>query len=179
MYRVDHAAFRVASRKATAKFFQEALGYKIQEEFEIKFDDGSTAKCIALEPSEKTKPGLPWSSMVSIGNDLIRYDLPFEIFVSDGEPGSIVGEWVKARGGIGGLHHLAFSVDSVEETVKEWKEKGYAEFASEDVLKCEGITQIFTKPSSLTGCIFEFIARGERGFCSSNVKSLMESTKGL
>ena len=106
----------------------------------------------------------------------INYHLPPEIFVSDGSPDSIVGKWVAARGNIGGIHHLAYQVDSVEQIMKEWKEKGYAEFTSEDPMKCPGLTQCFTKPSELTGVIYEFIERGEHGFCKDNVMSLMQST---
>ena len=60
-----------------------------------------------------------------------------------------------------------------------WKEKGYAEFTTEQPLSCPGITQIFTKPSELTGVIYEFIERGAHGFCKENVKSLMQSTKDI
>ena len=42
-------------------------------------------------------------------------------------------------------------VDSVKETMNEWKEKGYAEFLTEEPLACPGLTQVFTKPSELTG----------------------------
>lgn len=61
--------------------------------------------------------------------------------------------------------------------MQEWKEKGYAEFTTDKPLTCPGLTQCFTKPSELTGVIFEFIERGEHGFCKKNVKSLMESTQ--
>jgi 4-hydroxyphenylpyruvate dioxygenase-like putative hemolysin len=100
-----------------------------------------------------------------------------EVFVSDGSPDSIVGQWVARRDGIGGIHHLAYQVDSVADTMKEWKEKGYAEFSSAEPMKCPGLTQVFTKPSELTGVIYEFIERGEFGFCKDNVKNLMLSTK--
>lgn len=157
--KLDHLAFRCTDRHETAKFFCNAMGYKIAEDlpdgFEIKFDDGSTAKCLVLVPPTD---GMP------------------EVFVSDGEKGSIVGEWAASRGGAG-LHHAAFRVDSVSETMKEWKEKGYAEFTSEEPMKCPGLTQVFTTPSSLTGIIFEFIEREKQGFCKDNVKDLMESTK--
>jgi 4-hydroxyphenylpyruvate dioxygenase-like putative hemolysin len=63
--------------------------------------------------------------------------------------------------------------------MKEWKEKGYAEFTSDEPMRCPGLTQVFTKPSELTGVIFEFIERGEFGFCQSNVRALMDSTKDL
>lgn len=190
--RLDHIAYRVNNKEKTAQFFIDAFGYKVQQEFQIEFDDGSKANCIALEPSEKIDtPMTPvkdsWSVICQVpfvGENMSmlleqEYHLPPEIFVSDGSPGSIVGDWVAARNGIGGVHHMAYQVDSVEETMKEWKEKGYAEFTSVDPLTCPGLTQVFTKPSVLTGVIYEFIERGEQGFCKDNVKQLMESTKDV
>lgn len=108
---------------------------------------------------------------------MAQLHMPPEIFVSDGTPDSIVGKWVERRDGVGGVHHLAYQVESVQKTMDEWKEKGYAEFASEKPLTCPGLTQVFTKPSELTGVIYEFIERGAQGFCQANVKNLMESTK--
>jgi catechol 2,3-dioxygenase-like lactoylglutathione lyase family enzyme len=188
--RLDHIAYRVADRWKTAKFFIEALGYHVQQEFTIDFGDGQTAQCIALEPPEKKKgTTVNWTYggvnyMVEATDGLLRevmqtYHLAPEIFVSDGTTGSIVGDWVAARGGVGGVHHMAYQVDSVENTMKEWIDKGYAEFTSEKPMKCPGLTQVFTKPSALTGVIYEFIERGEHGFCKDNVKQLMESTKGM
>jgi catechol 2,3-dioxygenase-like lactoylglutathione lyase family enzyme len=186
--RLDHIAYRVADRKKTAQFFIDALGYTIQEEFTIDFDDGTHADCIALEPPEKTAYSL-WSVEGPCRDDLAiqqmaslpEYHTPPEIFVSDGEPGSIVGEWVAARSGIGGVHHIAYQVEDVEAKMKEWKDKGYAEFTSEKPLKCEDppLTQIFTKPSELTGVVYEFINRTTHGFCNKNVKNLMLSSKNL
>jgi hypothetical protein len=187
--RLDHIAYRVKDRWKTANFFIKAFGYKVQQEFTIDFGEGHTAQCIALEPPEKKDPKVNWVGFdvnyftipngtgVILQEVLQEYHLAPEIFVSDGNAGSIVSNWVEARGGIGGIHHIAYMVDSVEETMKEWKEKGYAEFASEEALKCPDLTQVFTKPSELTGVIFEFIERGEYGFCKANVKALMESTK--
>ena len=84
--------------------------------------------------------------------------------------------WVKKHGN--GLHHIALLVDSAEKTKKEWETLGFAEFTTEETIKCPGLTQIFTKPSSITGIIWELIEREENkdGFCASNVKNLMEST---
>lgn len=194
--RLDHIAYRVSDRKKTAQFFIDALGYRIQTEFDLKFGDGTTCDCIALEPPEKMVPpegyvSPPWTHTL-FGDDNVAsqtledkfeatgWDIDFhlapEIFVSDGEPNSIVGKWVAERGGIGGIHHLAYQVDDVQEKMNEWREKGYAEFASDKPLTCPGLTQVFTKPSVLTGVIYEFITRGEHGFCVENVKGLMEST---
>ena len=168
--RLDHTAYRTADRVKTAKFFIDAFGYRIQQEFSIEFDDGTKAQCIALEPPEKNKYKLPpWTFSASVLAGYVNgekinpihyqqeYHLPPEIFVSDGPPGSIVGDWVAARNGIGGIHHMAYQVDNVDKIVEEWKVKGYAEFSSELPLKCPGLTQIFTKPSVLTGVIYEFI----------------------
>ncbi len=184
--RLDHLAYRVRDRKITAKFFQEAFGYKVQQEFQLDFGDNHFADCIALEPPEKThaEPPHPWicpwvNPWGTPDCVCTIYHLAPEIFVSDGNEGSIVGDWVAKRDGIGGIHHIAYQVDDVEATMREWREKGYAEFSSEEPLKCPGLTQVFTKPSQLTGVIYEFINRQEFGFCKDNVRGLMESTKGL
>jgi len=188
--RLDHVAYRVADRWKTARFFMEAFGYKLQTEFDINFPDGSTTKCIALEPPEKLYKTAPWvigealylpdpEGPGGLRSVIQEYHLPPEIFVSDGSPDSIVGKWVNHRDGVGGIHHMAYLVTSVEETMKEWQDKSYAEFSSTQPMKCPGLTQVFTKPSSLTGVIYEFIERGEHGFCQDNVASLMESTKNF
>ena len=181
--RLDHIAYRTASRTKTAQFFVDALGYKIQQEFTINFKNGETAQCIALEPPEKINGPVPWVFDESVHptgtkwTKLQRYHLPPEIFVSDGTPESIVNKWVMERNGIGGVHHIAYQVEDVEATMKLWRDKGYAEFATEKPLSCDDVIQVFTKPSELTGVIYEFIKRGERGFCKDNVKSLMESSQ--
>lgn len=137
-----------------------------------------------MEPPEKVDSKYPWVNFSTPGigwGNLANqeYHLAPEIFVSEGTPGSIVYDWVQKRGGVGGIHHLAYQVKSVEDIMKEWLEKGYAEFTSKEVMKCPGLVQVFTKPSVLTGVIFEFIEREGHGFCKDNVKALMESTAKL
>ncbi len=185
--RLDHIAYRVKDRNKTAKFFMEAFGYKLQQEFTLDFGEGKTADCIALEPPEKLIGDAPWMCQdvlyrnegCGVRETLQEYHLPPEIFVSDGNEGSIVGDWVAKRDGVGGIHHIAYQVDDVEAKMNEWREKGYAEFSSDKPINCPGLTQVFTKPSELTGVIYEFIKREEFGFCKENVKALMESTAGL
>jgi hypothetical protein len=171
----------VKSRKKTAQFFIDALGYRVQTEFDLQFPDGSTTECIALEPPEKKlhdNVEVPWSSSIFLKGLLnVDFHLAPEIFVSDGDPDSVVGKWVAARENIGGIHHLAYQVDNVQAIMTEWQEKGYAEFLSDKPLTCPGLQQVFTKPSELTGVIYEFINRGKQGFCQENVLSLMDSTK--
>jgi catechol 2,3-dioxygenase-like lactoylglutathione lyase family enzyme len=190
--RLDHIAYRTADRNKTALFFMNSFGYKTQEEFSITLGDGSKAECIALEPPERITSFDSWfatrHNMHFSDTDKglkcdpsTEYHLAPEIFVSDGPPGSLIDEWVQHRDGVGGIHHLAYMVDSVEDIMKEWKEKGYAEFLSEEPLNCKEedpeLHQVFTKPSELTGVIYEFIQRGKHGFCKANVSKLMDSTK--
>ena len=199
--RIDHIAYRVADRHKTKDFFVESLGYKVATEFDLDFDDGSKVSCYALTPPEKLDDRMPWTFGVQVvenrkdtlkkllpqgeGRDRItvyptcEYHLAPEVFVSSGEPDSIVGKWVAARNGIGGIHHIAYQVDSVSDTMREWREKGYAEFTTDEPLTCPDLVQCFTKPSELTGTIYEFIERGKQGFCTENVKDLMLSTDGI
>jgi len=107
----------------------------------------------------------------------VEYHMAPEIFVSSGSPGSIVDQWVQNKGGIGGIHHIAYQVSSVQAIMDKWKDSGFMEFASDKPLTCPGLTQVFTKPLALTGVIYEFIEREAQGFCAENVKNLMNSTK--
>lgn len=190
--RLDHVAYRTKDRQKTAKFFIDAFGYKIQQEFTIDFGEGDSCQCIALEPPEKIDTtGLlmtvPWTydgTIFGVQDDANRklvdrlqtYHMAPEIFVSDGTPNSIVGKWVAARGGIGGIHHMAYMVPSVTDKMAEWKSKGWGEFSSEKPFQCEGLTQVFSTPHALTGVIYEFIERTGFGFCKDNVAKLMMSS---
>jgi len=182
--RLDHIAYRVNNRYRSAGFFTEAFGYTLGTEFQIEFDDGSKADCIALVPPEARHPDTRlWTyfSLQAGPHEPIKseYHAPPEIFISDGTEGSIVGDWVAERGGIGGVHHMAYQVDDVKAVMNEWKEKGHAEFYTEEPITCKdpNLTQVFTKPSELTGVIYEFINREGAGFCKDSVKQLMESSK--
>ena len=86
-----------------------------------------------------------------------------------------ISEWVKKHGP--GIHHLAYEVDSVENTMQEWRTKGI-KFTTDAPLACPGLVQAFTVPNPITGIIYEIIERESQGFCKENVKDLMESTDG-
>ena len=177
--RLDHIAYRVKNKEETAQFFIDFMGYKkpenLQEGFDIQFEDGTWAKCLVLEPSEKTSHNNLWT--VEALHPGVEYHMAPEIFISDGSPGSIVEQWVESKNGIGGIHHIAYQVDSVQSVMKEWKEKGFADFATEEPLTCPGLVQVFTKPLPHAGILYEFIERTAQGFCAENVKDLMNSTK--
>ncbi len=185
--RLDHIAYRVLDRDTTVRFFRDAFGYKEQSEFDIKLEDGTTARCKALEPPEKFLSPLPLTvdysyepHFLSHGLSL-EYHMPPEIFVSDGPKNSLIHKWVMQWGhGIGGVHHMAYQVTSVKETMRLWLENGWAEFLSAEPLSCDDLDQVFTRPSPHTGVIYEFIERkGQHGFCKENVARLMSSTGKL
>lgn len=170
--RLDHIAYRVKSREESVNFLAAILGYKVGTEFEIVFDDNSTAKCSAMIPPEKV------FNVVNIEAGGLRHVAP-EIFISDGDENSIVGQWVQARNGVGGIHHMAYQVSEIDSKVKKWRESG-VEFLTDDVIDCpdDNLRQIFTKPlENLGGIIIELIERGDKGFCQNSVKHLMESSK--
>ena len=178
--RLDHISYRTADRVKTAQFFTDAFNYKIINEFDIVFDDQTTANCICLQPPEKVRSNLGWEALFNIGPHSLStyYHLAPEIFISDGTPDSIIGKWVSNRDGIGGIHHIAYQVESVRNIAKKWIDNGWGEFSG-NIKNCpdDELEQIFSKPHPLTGVIYEFIKRGKHGFCQANVQSLMESTK--
>ena len=181
--RLDHIAYRVPNRDETVKHLDKMFGYKVGAEFAIDFDDGSQAQCIALTPPEHVTEDISLNAVKQDlwtvdGNLSTYYHLAPEIFVSEGTPDSIVDKWVKERGGVGGIHHLAYNTDRLDSIVKEWKDQG-VEFLSDDIIDCpdDQLRQIFTKPQPLLGgVIIELIERGDKGFCQNSVKELMEST---
>jgi len=194
-YRIDHLAFRAFDKKKAVQFFKDALGYREQAEFTIYFDEKKTetAICTALEPSDRTKSDvlIPWMKMVPLnhtydakgkitGTPEQKYVLSPEIFVSEGSEGSVVYNWCKQKGP--GLHHIALQVptgSSVEKEMERWIENGWAEEGfSSDVIKCNDLCQVFTRPSSILGVVFELIERKEAGFCKDSVRTLMESSRG-
>ena len=164
--KLDHIAYRVKGRHEAAEFFYSMFGYEFGTEFDVEFDDGSQAECYVLLPP--------------INPSILVREGP-EIFISDGSPGSIVGDWVEARDGTGGIHHMAYRVRNIDKIVDEWKNLD-VEFLTDDVIDCpdDKLRQIFTKPLDyMGGIIIELIERGSKGFCEKSVKDLMNSTKGL
>jgi catechol 2,3-dioxygenase-like lactoylglutathione lyase family enzyme len=114
--RLDHISYRVEDRDKTAQFLIDAFNYRVSDEFKIEFEDGTEAKCYAMEPPERF---VAINAFVAYGMfETEEYHSPPEIFVSEGSEGSIVKKWVDDRGGVGGIHHMAYQVDNVEEIMK-------------------------------------------------------------
>ena len=175
--RVDHIAYRVSDRKAAAKFITEAFGYRIEDEFFIDFEDGTSAKCYALT-SDDIKDSSKVVRSMCVYNDDVYYPPP-QIFVSEGTEGSVVSDWVTKRGGVGGVHHIAYETEDVSSVMNKWTKNGWAEFTTDKPIKSKGLEQCFTKPHPITGVIYEFINREKKGFSVENVRELMKSTKDI
>lgn len=174
--RIDHIAYRVLDKEVAASFFKKAFGYFIADSFEISFEDGTCAQCYALSPPERLNQDDYFSKWL-LSNDDGEYHIPPEIFVSEGSPGSIVSSWIDKKGGVGGIHHIAYQVDNVTETMNRWVENGLAEFTTSRPISSDGLEQCFTKENPITGIVYEFVSRTTKGFNVSNVKDLMKSTK--
>lgn len=180
--RLDHIAYRVYNKDKARQFFETKFGYKLADKFDLEFDDGSACECYALSPPEKESSKLPLNHidhapfLTDNGRTFIYpvWHMAPEIFISEGDPDSIVMKWLRKNGGPG-IHHLAYAVESVEDTMKEWTD---VEFLSDKPLECPGLIQVFTKPHPITGVTYELIQRTDKGFCKENVKGLMESTDG-
>lgn len=174
--RLDHYAIRCIDRLSSARFYELAFGYKVQEHFELDLDDGTKAKCVAMTPPEiGTVPA------ISISMEPLSYGLyhrPPDVFISDGTPGSVVDKWVTKYGnGIGGIHHVAYAVEDVVWAMKLWTKEGWAEFTTDKPIEGGNLIQCFTKPHKHTGVVYELIKRlGDKGFNKNNVKALMQST---
>jgi methylmalonyl-CoA/ethylmalonyl-CoA epimerase len=153
--RVDHIAFRVESLDR-AEAFYKGMGCEVADRFHIDFDDGTQARCIAMNAGS------------------------IQIFVSEGiGEGGVVKEWVKKHGN--NIHHVAWEVDDLAREVEEARTRG-VEFLSEKQIENEDLIQIFSRPDPDTGIIHELIQRkhpGAKGFATENVKRLMESTKAV
>ncbi len=152
---LDHIALRL-SDKCAAFHILNILGYFVEDEFEIDFGEEGKAESVSL-----TTP--PSSNKLT------------EIFLTDGEPGTVIGEWVEKNGQ--GIHHLAFATDNIQEDIDKFRLAGIL-FSTPNYLSCDDLKQIFTKPiEALGGIVIELIERKTKGFCAGNVKALMESTK--
>ena len=130
---IDHIAFRVADLEKAIEFYVGVMGCEIADRFFVDFDDGTKARCAALNAG------------------------PIQIFVSEGiGDGGLVKEWVKKHGNA--IHHIAYSVDDLAGAVEDARAKG-VEFLSDKQIENDDLIQIFSRPNEETGVIHELIQR--------------------
>jgi 4-hydroxyphenylpyruvate dioxygenase-like putative hemolysin len=173
---LDHIAVRTFDRDAAVKFLTEMFGYTVQENFDIPFEEGDVARCTALQPGDRKSDRMPFTVKHIGFEGEGDYHTQPEIFVTEGNPGSIVHRWCEKHGG-SQIHHCAYRTDDIHKVFEEWKAKGI-EFSSEKPIYCpeEGLTQIFTREIPVLGLVIELIEREKHGFCKGNVKKLISGS---
>lgn len=151
--KLDHTAYRVKDRDQFAARLKFTLQYHVRDEILIPYPDGSEARCYIMQS-----------------------DHDADIFVSEGDKGSVVWNWVFDRGP--GIHHIAYEVEDVVDTMIEWGRRGIGFLSGPIYCPCDRqLVQVFTDKKAF-GHIIELIERnGHQGFCEHNVKKLMDSTK--
>ena len=151
--RLDHLAYRVKDREQFASRLRRTMGYWIDDEILLSFPDGSKARCYILQVEHSP-----------------------DIFVSEGDKGSIIGQWIFNNGP--GLHHMAYEVADVVDTMIDWGQQGITFQSGPIYCPCEiKLVQVFTDPKCY-GHIVELIERnGHDGFCEHNVQRLMEGSE--
>lgn len=168
--RLDHVAYRVADRKSPPGFSWKPLDTGFSKSSPLTLARGKRPSASPLN-----RPKNPWKDAMGVGqlspcpgDFRFRWKSWFHCRRLGQGPGR---DWGHSPYGLYGRFR--------RKTMEEWRAKGLAEFTSQQPLTCPGLTQVFTKPSELTGIIYEFIEREEYGFCKDNVRALMESTRGL
>ncbi|MCD6503275.1 MAG: methylmalonyl-CoA epimerase [Thermoplasmata archaeon] len=71
---------------------------------------------------------------------------------------SPVYKFVKEKGG--GLHHIAFSVDSIKDAIEELESKGFVWINKEPRIGAEGKPIAFLHPKSTKRVLIEFVEEG-------------------
>lgn len=154
---LDHLAIRCNNKEETAQYYINFLGYYQTDTFDIDIkSDGKLIHSIVLAHPNKQNP---------------------ELFISDGDEGSIIDDWIKESGT--GLHHMAFKVEKgfLDHVINQWRSRGI-EFTTEEPITCPdgSLRQIFTKPGKYDNIVTELLERSDKGFCRENVAALVLST---
>ena len=145
--RVDHIAVAVEDLDAAIDYYQNALNMPLIERRETK--------------GRKT-------GMVSAVMDGRGFKI---VLVQGTSEDSQVSRYLRNFGP--GVQHVAFEVDGLEESVEKLRSLGM-EFSTE-LLRGEGLKQIFSKRDPCSGMMYELIERvDEEGFQDANVTSLFE-----
>ncbi len=66
-----------------------------------------------------------------------------------------IAKFIDSRGHA--IHHIAFSVESIEDTVREFTEKGFRMIGDKPRIGAEGKPIIFMHPKSSDGILMEFV----------------------
>ncbi|WP_241243223.1 VOC family protein [Xanthomonas oryzae] len=145
-HKIDHIALAVDDLEASIALFRDQLGFVLTGRRHI------TGKTTGMRSAE-----------------MQHGDLIFVLCQST-EPQSQVSRLIAHHGA--GVAHIALRVDDAHATAKHLRERGLA--FDTNVIEGQGLRQIFSDRSELTGLSFEFIERnGEVGFQDASVSELL------
>lgn len=145
--RVDHIAIAVKDLEAAIKRYQDVYGFELIQRREVSGQ---------------------YSGMVSAELDAGGFKI---VLIQGTDPESQVSRYVRNYGP--GVQHIAVSVDDVAGLKDSMTDSG-VDFAT-DVIRSDGLVQIFTRREENCGMMFEFIERRDHdGFEQTNIQSLFE-----
>jgi methylmalonyl-CoA epimerase len=146
--RVDHVAVAVNDIEDAVFLYHDIFGFELINRREIK---GA------------------FSGMKSAELDAGGFSI---VLIQGTAPESQVSRYVAEYGP--GVQHIAVEVDDVEVLSNKLKERG-VKFAT-DVIRGDGLVQIFTQREANCGMMFEFIQRIKKtgGFEQANIQQLFE-----
>jgi methylmalonyl-CoA/ethylmalonyl-CoA epimerase len=146
--RIDHIAIAVRDIEEALYLYQDIFGFELTKRREVQ---GA------------------FSGMKSAELNAGGFSL---VLVQGTDPQSQVSRYVEEYGP--GVQHIGVEVDDVAKLADLLTESG-VRFAT-DVIRGEGLIQVFTKRETNTGMMFEFIERVKTndGFETGNIKQLFE-----
>jgi methylmalonyl-CoA epimerase len=142
--RVDHIAIAVRDLSAATAYFEDRLGFSVDERRETKGAE-TTMKSVVMKRGSVT------------------------FVLLEGEGRSQVSRFIDRYGP--GVHHVALHVDGLTQIVEDLKVRGL--MFSTGIVQNAALTQTFTARDENSAMMLELIERGEnQGFDDGNVTAL-------
>lgn len=124
--KINHIAIAVNDVDESLKFWRDALGLKVDHIEDV--------------PSQKSEV-----VFLPVGDSEVELVRPTS-------PGTGVAKFIEERGG--GMHHLCFEVDNIDEMLSQLKDKGIR-LINEVALELPGRKMAFIHPKSTNGVLVE------------------------
>ncbi|MES2296359.1 MAG: VOC family protein [Pseudomonadota bacterium] len=146
--RVDHVAIAVKDMDAAVSMYRDVFGFDV----------------IAQREIHGTSTGMRSTELNGGGFSIV--------LIQGTDPESQVSRYIDQYGP--GVQHLAVEVDNVEQLSDRLRASG-VKFAT-DLIRGDGLTQIFTKRDPNSGMMFEFIERNNQPgqFEQANIQKLFD-----
>jgi len=124
---IEHLGIAVANLEESIKYYEEVLGFKCYSIEEVK--------------DQKVK-----TAFFKIGQTKIE-------LLESTSPDGPIGKFIEKRGQ--GIHHIAFAVDGLQDTLNEVKDKGVRLIDETPRPGAEGLSIAFLHPKSTHGVLTE------------------------